>query len=213
MPLGEDERKTIPFQIVLPWETPITMTGAALGVRAEAEIAGATVKGDLATMSVQPLLVQWRTLEAFGTLGWTLEDADIQFAKVPVSRPAPPVQQVFELRPANAVGVGAFELIFDVTSQNVEVLLGFGEQGFPGRYDRYTVAHAGAETVDWTGQVDGWVRQALEHRVTVSPLMGERDDDSGPGMGGAVTGAVGGLAAGYVASEVMGDLFDDDDDE
>lgn len=215
VPLGEDERKAIPFQIALPWEMPITISGAALGLRAEAEIDNATVKGDIGMLSVQPLPVQWRILEAFGTLGWALEDAGIQFTKVPFARPALPVQQVFALRPAPqyASEVGAIELIFNVTSQNVEVLVGSGQQGFPGRYDRYTVAHADADTVDWAPQVDGWVRQALEHRVTAIPLSRDHDDDSGPGIAGTVAGVVGGVAAGYVAGEVLDDLFDDDDDD
>ncbi|MBM2623596.1 sporulation protein [Actinoplanes sp. LDG1-06] len=120
---------------------------------------------------------------------------------------------------------------------------------FGGGHDshgHYTVAHTDADTVDWTQQVDGWVRQAIEQRQTMpgygpggypqpgygGPGYGQPGygghpgypahgspgypahgghGGRGPGMAGVAAGVVGGLAAGYLAGEIMDEVFEDDD--
>ncbi|MFI7547022.1 sporulation protein [Actinoplanes sp. NPDC049599] len=240
MRLGEGERRSIPFQLVLSWETPITtvhgqpLHGMVMGVRTEVAIAKAVDKGDLDAVYVRPLPVQQRILDAFAQLGFVFKGADLEYGRIHGVRQTLPFYQEIEYFPAPryAHGVNEVELTFVTGPHAVEVVLEFDKRGgmFGGGHDsygRYTVAHADADTVDWAQQVDGWVRQALEHRQAVpgyghgQPAYGGRPGHSshgghgghGPGMGGMAAGVVGGVAAGYLAGEVMDEVFDDDGGE
>src|SRR5512147_1728041 len=55
--LGAEERRSVPFSVTLPWETPISELygqplGIVLGVRTELAVAGAKDKGDLDPLTV-----------------------------------------------------------------------------------------------------------------------------------------------------------------
>src|SRR5687767_13918107 len=75
---------SIPFQLPVPWETPITAVGGAalpglsVGVRTELLVAGAPDKGDLDPVLVAPLPSQNKVLDAFGQLGFSFRSADVE---------------------------------------------------------------------------------------------------------------------------------------
>lgn len=85
--LAEGERRTIPFNVTLPWETPITELyghglGIALGVRTELGVTGAKDKGDLDPVAVRPLPAQEAILEALGQLGFGFKSADLELGHI-----------------------------------------------------------------------------------------------------------------------------------
>jgi sporulation-control protein len=252
--LAEGERRSIPFQLVLPWETPITavngqlLHGMVMGIRTEVSIAKAVDKSDLDAIHVEPLPVQQRILDAFAQLGFVFKGADLEYGQIYGLQQTLPFYQEIEYFPAPqyAQGINEVELTFVTTPHAVEVVLEFDKRGgmFSGGHDsygRYTVAHTDADTVDWSQQVDAWVRQALEHRMSM-PAYGQQPGygppgygppaygghpgygghhgpgshghgERGPGMAGVAAGVVGGLAAGYVAGEVMDEMFEGDEED
>ena len=256
MRLAAGETRSLPFQLILPWETPITtvygqpLHGMVMGVRTEVAIAKAVDKGDLDPVFVNPLPVQQRILDAFAQLGFMFKGADLEYGHIAGAPQTLPFYQEIEYYPAPqyAHGINEVELTFVTGPNAVEVVLEFDKRGgmFGGGHDsygRYTVAHADADTVDWAQQVDGWVRQALEHRQAMpgygtphgygqppqyghagyaQPSYGHGGhpghhghyrQQRGSGMGGVVAGVVGGMAAGYVMGEVLDEVFDDDGED
>jgi sporulation-control protein len=236
--LREGEHRSIPFQLVLPWETPITavygqpLRGMVMGVRTELAIAKAIDKGDLDAVHIEPLPVQQRILDAFVQLGFGFKSADLEYGRIHGVQQTLPFYQEIEYFPAPqyAHAVNEVELTFVTSPHAVEVVLEFDKRGgmFSGGHDsygRYTVGHGDADTVDWAQQVDGWVRQALEHRPGGYGQPGygggygghghggHGGHGRGPGMGGVAAGVVGGLAAGYVAGEVIEEVFEDEGDD
>jgi sporulation-control protein len=174
--LGAGERRSLPFQLILPWETPITavhgqpLRGMVMGVRTEVAIAKAVDKGDLDPVFVNPLPVQQRILDAFSRLGFVFKGADLEYGHIAGAPQTLPFYQEIEYFPAPqyAHGINEVELTFVATPHAVEVVLEFDKRGgmFGGGHDsygRYTVAHTDADTVDWAQQVDGWVSRALDH--------------------------------------------------
>ncbi|SCF18059.1 SpoOM protein [Micromonospora viridifaciens] len=82
--LREGQHLSLPFQLAMPWETPVTslygqhLHGMTMGLRTEVAIRGAVDKGDLDPVYVHPLPVQERILEAFGRLGFQFKGADLE---------------------------------------------------------------------------------------------------------------------------------------
>jgi sporulation-control protein len=241
--LAAGQHLSLPFQLVLPWETPITavygqpLHGMVMGVRTEVSIARAVDKGDLDALHVNPLPVQQRILDGFAQLGFGFKGADLEYGQIAGVHQTLPFYQEIEYfaAPHYAHAINEVELTFVTTPYTVEVILEFDKRGgmFTSGgdgYGRYTVDHATADTVDWTGQVDAWIRQAVEHRQNPGgysapgygqpgyghPHGGHHDDEHhgghGSGMGGVAMGVAGGLAAGYVASEVVDEVFEDDEE-
>ncbi|MFP8964933.1 sporulation protein, partial [Streptomyces nanhaiensis] len=96
---------------------------------------------------------------------------------------------------------------------------------FGGGHDaltRFTVGHQ--DVRDWNTEVDGWVRQLLEHRGAHSPHggyghaapyghahgHGEHHDGhrSGPGMGTAIAAGAAGLAVGVAGGMIAAEVVD-----
>jgi sporulation-control protein len=209
-----------------------------MGVRTEVAIARAVDKGDLDPIHVNPLPVQQRILDGFAQLGFGFKGADLEYGQIAgVPQTLPFYQEIEYFAAAHyAHAINEVELTFVTTPYTVEVILEFDKRGamFSGGHDsvgRYTVDHATADTVDWTQQVDAWIRQAVEHRQNPGgygtpayghpgyghPHDGQHHDEHhgghGSGMGGVAMGVAGGLAAGYVAGEVIDEVFEDDDEE
>ena len=235
MRLAEGERASLPFQFPLPWETPVTavygqtLRGMVMGVRTEVAIAKAVDKGDLDLINVHPLPLQQRILDAFAQLGFAFKSADLEYGRIHgVAQTLPFYQEIeYFAAPQYARNINEVELTFVAGPHGVEVVLEFDKRGglFTGGHDsfgRYTVPHADADTVDWTQQVDGWVRQALDSRPAM-PGRGamhggyhghvRHRGGHGAGMGGVLAGAAGGMAAGYVAGEMIEDAFEGDEGE
>ncbi|MDX2599676.1 sporulation protein [Streptomyces caniscabiei] len=243
--LAAGEERSVPFGVTLPWETPITELydqplGIVLGVRTELAVAGAKDKGDLDQLTVAPLPAQEAVLEALGQLGFGFKSADLEYGRIGGSGQQLPFYQEIELTPAPqyAHQVNEIELTFLATPAGMEVVLEADKRGdlFSEGHDtltRFTVRHH--DVRDWNTEVDGWIRQLVEHRASYGSHgsygneghHGHHGHDehhhdghrSGPGMGTAVAAGAAGLAVGVVggmvAAEVVdevGDFFEDDEE-
>ncbi|MGY0067407.1 sporulation protein [Streptomyces sp. QTS137] len=176
--LAAGETRSVPFSVMLPWETPVTELygqplGIVLGVRTELAVAGAKDKGDLDQLAVRPLPVQEAVLEALGQLGFGFKSADLEWGHIGGTGQQLPFYQEVELAPAPqyAHQVNEIEVTFLANPGGVEVVLEADKRGgfLSGGHDavtRFTVSHHGVEQVDWSAEVDGWIRRLVEHRAS-----------------------------------------------
>jgi sporulation-control protein len=240
--LGAGERRSVPFSLYVPWETPITelygqALGVVLGVRTELAVAGARDKGDLDPLTVGPLPVQEAVLEALGQLGFGFKSADLELGQIRGTGQTLPFYQEVELAPAPPYAhiLNEIELTFLASPAGLEVVLEADKRGglFAGGHDavsRFTVTHDGVAHRDWNTEVDSWIRQLVErHAAHGSYGHGGHHHDEhhhgqgghhGPGMGtviaagaaGLAVGVVGGMVAAEVVDEV-GDFFEGDEED
>ncbi|WP_436737411.1 sporulation protein [Streptomyces sp. BBFR102] len=246
--LAAETEQVVPFSVVLPWETPVSELygqplGIVLGVRTELAVAGAKDKGDLDALAVGPLPVQEAVLEALGQLGFGFRTADLEYGRIGGTGQQLPFYQEIELSPAPqyAHAINEIEVTFLAHPGGLEVVLEADKRGgmFTPGHDaltRFTVSHQDVATRDWAAEVDGWVRQLVEHRAAYGthasyghhdPYAGGHHGHpghhdghrSGPGVGTAIAaGAAGlavGVAGGLIAAEVVdevGDFFEGDDE-
>jgi sporulation-control protein len=249
--LEAGQQQSIPFSLPVPWETPVTdvyggrLPGMTMGLRTEVAIAHAVDKGDLDPVFVHPLPVHEHILDAFARLGFRFTGADLEHGRIHGVNQMLPFYQEIEFYPAPqyAQQIQQVELTFITNPHTVEVVIEFDKRGgvFGGGHDsfgRYTVDHEGADLVDWTQQVDGWVRQALDHYHPMAPGHGapgyppgypahghaphgydkhHGHGHGGSGVGGMVAGAAlgvgAGLVGGMVVGEVMDEVFDGGDED
>ena len=235
--LAAGERRSVPFTVPLPWETPVTELygqplGIVLGVRTELAVAGARDKGDLDPLTVAPLPAQEAVLEAFGQLGFGFRSADLEYGRIGGTGQQLPFYQEIELTPPPryADQVNEIELTFLAVSGALEVVLEADKRGGPfsdghDALSRFTVPHEGpAGPQDWNALVDGWVRELVEHRASYGShaVYGHESGalSGGSGTGTAVAaGAAGlavGVAGGMVAAEVVdevGDFFEGESED
>ncbi|MFI6438419.1 sporulation protein [Streptomyces sp. NPDC050759] len=247
--LAAGELRSVPFSAMLPWETPITELygqglGIVLGVRTELAVAGAKDKGDLDQLNIAPLPVQEAILEALGQLGFGFRSADLEYGHIRGTGQRLPFYQEIELTPAPqyAHQVNEIEVTFLAGPAGMEVVLEADKRGglFSEGHDavtRFTVGHH--DVRDWNTEVDGWIRQLVEHRASYGSHAaqghdpyghgghyghGEHHHDEGhrsaPGMGTAIAAGAAGLAVGVVggmvAAEVVdeiGDFFEGEEEE
>ncbi|MFF9149470.1 sporulation protein [Streptomyces sp. NPDC014861] len=241
--LAAGERRSVPFTVALPWETPITELygqdlGIVLGIRTELALAGAKDKGDLDPVAVTPLPVQEAVLEAFGRLGFGFKSADLEYGHIRGAGQQLPFYQEIELVPAPqyAQVMRELEVTFLAGPGGMEVVL---EADRPGGFlssgrdvlNRHVVSHDDVAQRDWNAVVDAWIRElpaAQGHHGVSAPhghadahgghhFHGDHDAHrSGPGVGTAVAAGAAGLAVGFVAAEVVdevGDFFEDEGDD
>ncbi|SDL38994.1 sporulation protein [Streptomyces indicus] len=226
--LVEAVEHAVPFQVTLPYETPVSELhgqplGIALGVRAELSVKGARDKGDLDPLAIAPLPVQEAILENLGHLGFGFRSADLELGRIRGTAQQLPFRQELELAaPARyAHAVGEIEMTFLAGPGGMEVVLGADRRGgLPASgHDSltlFTVSLEGVEQVDWNAEVDGWVKRLIERRASCEQGGGYRHAGRGR-SGRAAAGAAGlaaGVAAGVVAAEVVdevGDLFEGDE--
>ncbi|NLU67202.1 sporulation protein [Streptomyces sp. HNM0574] len=234
--LAEGERRSLPFGVVLPWETPVTQLhgqplGIVLGVRTEVELDGAKDKGDLDALAVGPLPVQEAVLEALGQLGFGFASADLELGTIHGTGQRLPFYQEIELTPPPryAQQLNEVELTFLAHPGGTEVVLEADKRGglFSGGHDTvhsFTVRHEDAEGTDWNGTVDGWLLSLLEQRApsaagyaghhahgSFDPHHGHgaHQERSGPGVGTAVAAGAAGLAVGVAGGLVAAEVVDE----
>ncbi|WP_405987257.1 sporulation protein [Streptomyces sp. NBC_00872] len=241
--LAEGAEFTVPFSVMVPWETPLTelhgqALGVVLGVRTELAVAGARDKGDLDPLAVSPLPAQEAVLEALGQLGWGFRSADLELGRIGGTGQRLPFYQELELTPPARYAdvLNEIEVTFLATSEGMEVVIEADKRGglFSGGHDalnRFTVSHENVPHLDWNTEVDGWIRQLVGGRGAHSAhqdshYSGHHDGHhdahhrSGPGTGAVIAGAAAGVAVGVVggmvAAEVIdeiGDAFEGEEDE
>lgn len=211
----------IPFQLSLPWETPVTavggvqLPGMTVGVRTELVIKGAPDKGDLDPVLVQPLPSQNAVLEAFGELGATFRSADVEVGRLAgVPQELGFYQEIEFFPPPKAAGrLNQVELTFVATQRDLWVILEADTRGRRGdTFGHFHHPHEDAERADWAAMIDGWLSRAIERGH--QGHYGHREEYGhhgrrGPGMGGMLGGAAAGLVGGMIIGDMMdGGLFD-----
>ncbi|WP_341719808.1 sporulation protein [Micromonospora sp. FIMYZ51] len=178
--LAPKQALSIPFQLPLPWETPVTavygqrLHGMTMGLRTELAIARAVDKGDLDEINVHPLPVQERILQAFGQLGFRFKKADLERGMIHgVQQTLPFYQEIeFFAAPQYAQVINEVELTFVTNPHGIDVVLECDKRGgflVPGQdvFGRYQVGHAEADNHDWTQVVDGWLRETIDRFSTL----------------------------------------------
>ncbi|WP_433271635.1 sporulation protein [Actinosynnema sp. CS-041913] len=224
----------VPFQLPIPWETPITavggqrLPGMTVGVRTELVIKGAPDKGDLDPLLVGPLPSQDRVLDAFGQLGFQFRSADVEAGRIHgVHQELGFYQEIEFFPPAQFAGrINQVELTFVTSPHELVVVLEADKRGgmFSGGGDafgRFHASHEDALTTDWAGAISQWLAQIADRAGQSGygqpgygqPGYGHHDEHGrrrGPGMGGMVAGAAAGVVGGMVLGEVLGDAFEDD---
>ncbi|WP_344972856.1 sporulation protein [Salinactinospora qingdaonensis] len=231
--LAAEERRSIPFSYMVPWQAPLTeaggdtLPGVGAALRTEVAIDGALDKSDLDPVFVYPLLAQDRILEGFARLGFVVKHAGVEAGHLPGTAQELPFFQEIEFHPAPryAHQFEEIEVSFIADAEGMDVVLEFDKRGgmFSEGHDLagcFRITHSEAETVDWTTQLDVWLHEALErHHLLFGGHYDhgghhehEEHEEDGGGWGGVVAGAAAGVAAGVIASEVV-DAFDDDEEE
>jgi sporulation-control protein len=208
----------IPFQLSLPWETPVTavgdtqLPGMTVGVRTELVIKGAPDKGDLDPVLVRPLPSQNAVLEAFGELGATFRSADVEVGRLAgVPQELGFYQEIEFFPPPRATGLlTQVELTFVASHRDLWVILEADQRGRGGdTFGRFHLTHEDAERADWTTMIDDWLTQAAAHVPQEHYGHHGHHGRRGPGMGGMLGGAAAGLVGGMIIGDMMdGGLFD-----
>ncbi|WP_214411761.1 sporulation protein [Sphaerisporangium fuscum] len=168
--LGEGEYRTIPFQLHVPWETPVTeihgrhLHGASVGVRTELSVAKAVDKGDLDPVSVAPLPSQEQVLEAFARLGFHFRSADLEAGHIHGVHQQLPFYQEIEFHPPGewAGRVNEVELTFVASPGGLDVVLEADKRArlFSPGHDvvgRFQVTHEQAMRMDWAAEIGRWL--------------------------------------------------------
>ncbi|MGW5054576.1 sporulation protein [Actinokineospora sp. NPDC004072] len=191
--VAPNQRLDIPFQLPLPWETPITavgpsqLPGMTVGVRTELVIAAAPDKGDLDPLIITPLPSQNRVLDAFGQLGFTFRAADVEVGRIHgIPQQLGFYQEIEFFPPAQAAGrINEVELTFVATPGGLWVVLeadrrrGFLQPGGDA-FGRFHVSHAEAETADWPALIGGWLNEVADR----GPAFGGANPAFNPAFGG-----------------------------
>jgi sporulation-control protein len=224
----------IPFQLSLPWETPVTavgdthLPGMTVGVRTELEIKGAPDKGDLDPVAVRPLPSQNQVLEAFGELGATFRSADVEVGRLyGVPQELGFYQEIEFFPPAQFAGrLTQVELTFVANPRDLFVVLEADKRGGLFRqggdtFGRFHMSHEDAERADWTSLIGEWLAKAGSRAGNPAFGGGHHGHHGqhghgrrGPGMGGMLGGAAAGLVGGMILGDMMdGGLIDGDGGE
>ncbi|MEU0516376.1 sporulation protein [Streptosporangium sp. NPDC006007] len=159
--------QSAPFEIPVPWETPISaigghpLRGMQLGVSTELSLAGALDKGDLDPLFVNPLPAQDHVLGALDQMGFRFKKADLERGTLRGSRM--PFFQEIEYYAGHeyARHFNELELTFISGPQSMDVILEADKRGgflssSHDTYNRFTV-HYG----DHPGQVEQSLRAGL----------------------------------------------------
>ncbi|MGW5054136.1 sporulation protein [Actinokineospora sp. NPDC004072] len=219
-PLRAGQAHAIPFQLQIPWETPVTAVGGrrlhgmALGLRTELAVAKAVDKGDLDPLQVEPLPSQAAVLAAFDRMGFAFRSADLEQGRIHgVAQHLPFFQEIEYHPPAHlARGISQVELTFITDAHGLVVVLEADKRGGlltqgGDVYGRFAVGHAEAERTDWTARIGEWLTQTAGRRSAFGGHAGGHG--GGHGLHGGAGAVVAGAAAGIVGGMVLGEVFDE----
>ncbi|MFD9733256.1 sporulation protein [Umezawaea sp. NPDC059074] len=166
---------SVPFQLVIPWETPITTVGGmnlhgmTVGVRTELVLSGAPDKGDLDPIAVSPMPSQDRVLDAFGALGFQFRSADVEAGRIHgVHQELGFYQEIEFFPPSQFAGrISQVELTFVANPHELVVVLEadrrggmFGSGG--DSFGRFAMSHQEAMSTDWASAIGQWLSQVAE---------------------------------------------------
>lgn len=210
--LRKGEERAIPFQLPVPWETPISqgLRGMAIGVRTELAIAKAVDKGDLDMVEVAPLPSQRHVLESLSRLGFHFRSADLEAGHIGGSRQTLPFYQEIEF---TSHQYGEIEVTFIADPHHLEVVIEGGHDAI----GRFPTTHDEALHTDWASVIGEWLSQRSHghhgghHSGHHGGHYGHHDDHHGGGigMGGVVAGAAAGVVGGMILGEVVEEAFEE----
>jgi sporulation-control protein len=175
--LDDDARYSIPFQMPIPWEAPLThfygnpLRGTTVGVATELEVARAVDATDLDPIAVHPLPAQERILSAFASLGFRFINADCEKGRIYGVRQELPFYQEIEFYPPAqyAAGIKQLEVTFVSNPTSMDVVLELDKRGgaFSEGHDsfsRFTVDYATVDQTNWEQQLDGFMKKAGQRK-------------------------------------------------
>lgn len=238
-----NQRRDVPFQLVLPWETPITSIGSAAlpgmttGVRTELVISGAG-QGRPRPGRCAPAALTGRGAGRVRELRFRFRGADVEVGRLHgVPQELGFYQEIEFFPPPEVAGrVNEVELTFVATPYELYVILeadkrgGFLSAGGDS-FGRFAMAHADAEQADWASLIGGWLAETLDRRPSHNsafsgqPVYGQpryghgyehehgHRERRGPGMGAIIGGAAAGAIGGMIIGDMIGDAFEDDGGE
>lgn len=162
---------TAPFEVLVPWETPITMferrhlDGMKVGLYTELDIARAVDASDLDPVQVHPLPAQQAILESFGALGFRFKSADLERGHVARTRQRLPFYQEIEFRvPSQYRGLSEVELTFVADGQEMDVVMEMDKK--PGLFSSgrdtfrsFTMPLESFHSTDWTAYLNEWLTE------------------------------------------------------
>lgn len=169
--LQEGAKHTVPFQLEVPWETPVTtflgqhLKGMKIGVTTELAIARAIDSGDLDPISVHPLPAQEAILDAFGALGFRFKNADMEKGHIRGTRQRLPFYQEIEFHaPQQYRGLNQVELSFVADGREMDVVMEMDKKPglFTGGSDSFRSFKVGLEDfhqTDWTAYLNQWLSE------------------------------------------------------
>lgn len=192
-PLAAGERRSLPFTLTLPWETPITelygqALGLELGVRTELAIAGARDSGDLDPLTVAALPAHETVLEALGQLGFGFAATVLLPGPAGGSAPRqlPFHQELMLSAPERYTDrIQGLDVTLTATPQGVDVVLEADKHlagAMPGPAVRHTVPHRETAKRDWQSEVRSWVEELLEQREAALVQMQQAQFQQMPHM-------------------------------
>ncbi|AWS42827.1 sporulation protein [Streptosporangium sp. 'caverna'] len=232
------EDRIVPFQLPVPWETPVTeiagqrLRGMAMGVRTELAIAKAIDKGDMDPVEIEPTASQEAVLRAFSQLGFHFKSADLERGRIyGVSQQLPFFQEIEFYPPAQYSGqINEVELTFVANPAGLDVIVEADKRG--GRYSsgtdavgRFQLTHEQALQVDWAAEINSWVASLSQHHggshIAGHDPYGQygghhgghhdshhRHHGGGPGLGGIAAAGAAGVVGGFVAAEAIDEIGD-----
>ncbi|ALG07974.1 sporulation protein [Kibdelosporangium phytohabitans] len=179
------QQLTVPFEIHLPWETPITtvlgkhLSGMAVGLQTMLDLGGSMADPqDIDAVAIEPLPAQHRILDAFSRLGFQFRAGGLEKNKITGLDQQLPFFQEIRFAPSPAFAQAFFEVAvtFLATSSGMQVVLdvrkkvrvgkgsGLGPQG-RAAMGAFPVDYARVGSVNWEQQIEGWLREAAKPRA------------------------------------------------
>lgn len=175
---------TVPFEVQLPWETPITtvfgkyLTGMAVGLQTNLDLAGVAVDPqDVDAVSIEPVPAQHRILDALSRLGFQFRSANLEKNRLAGVDQQFPFFQEIHFAPAQnfAPVFNDLAVSFLARPRDVQVVLAVTKKvrvlkggGLGGRgqtfYGSFNVDYAALGRTNWEQQIEGWLRELAKPR-------------------------------------------------
>ena len=169
--LKEGAAHSVPFQLEVPWETPITtfmgqpLTGMNIGVSTELAIAHAVDSTDIDPVNVHPLPAQQAILDSFGALGFRFKSADMEKGRIRGTRQHLPFYQEIEFyAPPQFRGLTQVELSFVADSREMDVVMEMDKKPglFSGGSDSFRAFQVDLthyHQTDWAAFINQWLTE------------------------------------------------------
>lgn len=154
--IGPRATKTLPFQIVLPASTPLTVGSTSTVLRTRLDVAGAVDPKDADPVRVLPNRAMSAVLHGMERAGFRLVETEVEHNP----RRANPFVQEFDFRPRSSRdwGIEEVEISFSPTQDGVEVSLTVDNRGGfftleRERTARFRVSEAEADGIDMAAEL------------------------------------------------------------